>query len=46
MAHKGKVTSDVSYNPEDPPEAYTNVTVHTRLSEYMSRGKVGPWARV
>jgi hypothetical protein len=39
MAHKGKVTSDVSYNPEDPPEAYTNVTVHTRLSEYTSAAR-------
>jgi hypothetical protein len=33
------VTSDVSYNPEDPPEAYTNVTVHTRLSEYTSAAR-------
>jgi hypothetical protein len=36
MAHKGKATSDVSYNPEDPPEAYTNASVHTHLSEYTS----------
>jgi hypothetical protein len=36
MSHKGKATSDVSYNPEDSPKAYTNVSVHTRLSEYTS----------
>ena len=36
MAHKGKVTSDVNYNPADPPEAYSNTTVHSRLSEYNS----------
>jgi hypothetical protein len=34
MSHKGKATFDVSYNPEDPPEAYTNASIHTRLSEY------------
>ena len=34
MSHKGKATSDVSYNLEDPPEAYTNPSVHTRISEY------------
>jgi hypothetical protein len=34
MAHKGKATSDVNYNPEDGPEAYSNATVHSRLSEY------------
>jgi hypothetical protein len=36
MAHKGKVTSDVSYNLEDPPEAYSNPTVYTRINEYTS----------
>ena len=36
MAHKGKATSDVNYNPADPPEAYSNATVHSRLSEYNS----------
>ena len=36
MAHKGKATSDVSYNPDDPPEAYTNPTAYDRISEYTS----------
>jgi hypothetical protein len=39
MAHNGKATSDVSYNPEDPPEAYTNASVHTRLSGYTSAAR-------
>jgi hypothetical protein len=44
MAYKGKATSDVSYNPEDPPGAYTNASVHTRLSEYTlaARSVHGP----
>jgi hypothetical protein len=36
MAHKGKVTSDISYNPDDPPEAYTNPTVYDHINEYTS----------
>jgi hypothetical protein len=36
MAHKGKAMSDVAYNPEDPPEAYTNASIHSRHSEYTS----------
>ena len=44
MAHKGKATSDVDYNPKDPPSAYTNETVHNRLSQYteMARSVHGP----
>jgi hypothetical protein len=39
MAHKSKATSDVNYNPEDGPEAYRNVTAHSRLSEYTSMAR-------
>jgi hypothetical protein len=35
MAHKGRAMSDVSYNLEDPPSAYSNATVHNRLSQYI-----------
>ena len=28
MSHKGRVTSDVAYNPTDPPEAYTNPSIN------------------
>jgi hypothetical protein len=37
LAHKGKATtSEVTYNPADRPEAYTNASVHNKLSEYTS----------
>jgi hypothetical protein len=39
MAHKGKATSDVDYNPEDRPEAYNNASVHSCLSEYTSMAR-------
>jgi hypothetical protein len=39
MAHKGKATSDVTYNPDDGPEAYTNPAVHSRLSLYTAMAK-------
>jgi hypothetical protein len=39
MAHKGKATFDVSYNPEDPPEAYNNLSVYTRINEYTSAAR-------
>jgi hypothetical protein len=39
IAHKGKATSDVTYNPNDGPEAYRNPTVFSRLSEYTSRAQ-------
>jgi hypothetical protein len=39
MAHKGKATSDVSYNPEDLSEVYTNPTIYTRINEYTSAAR-------
>jgi len=36
LAHKGKATSDVTFNPQDPPEVYSNASVHSRLSGYTS----------
>jgi hypothetical protein len=36
MAHKGKATSDVTYNPDDGPEAYANPAVYSRLHEYIA----------
>ena len=36
MAHKGKATTDVAYNPEDPPSVYSNESVHSRLDGYTS----------
>jgi hypothetical protein len=37
MAHKGKATSDVNYNPEDGPKAYSNPVVYSHLSEYTAK---------
>ena len=36
LAHKRKATSDVTFNLQDPPEAYNNASVHSRLSGYTS----------
>jgi hypothetical protein len=39
MAHKGKATSDVTYNLEDRSEVYDNPTFYNRLSEYTTVAK-------
>ena len=39
MAHKGKATSNVDYNLENSPSAYSNATVHSRLNEYTSMAR-------
>jgi hypothetical protein len=37
LAHKGKATTlEVTYNPTNGPKAYTNASVHSKLSEYTS----------
>jgi hypothetical protein len=36
MAHKGKATSDVTYNPNDGPEAYNKPAVYNHLHEYTA----------
>jgi hypothetical protein len=36
MAHKGKATSDVTYNPDDGPEAYNNPAVYNCLHDYTA----------
>ena len=40
LAHKGKATSDVAHNPEDPHSAYNNESVHSRLDGYTSMARV------
>jgi hypothetical protein len=39
MAHNNKAMSDVTYNPEDGPEAYSNPAVQSHLSEYTAMAK-------
>ena len=40
LAHKGKATSDITYNPKDLPSAYSNESVHSRLDGYTSMARV------
>ena len=40
LAHKGKATSDVAYNPERPPSAYSNKSIHSCLDGYTSMARV------
>ena len=39
MSHKGKATSDVQYNPDDPPSAYNNPSAYSRLASYSEVAK-------
>lgn len=38
MAHKGKA-SEVTFNPDDPPTAYTNPVSYNRITAYTQGGK-------
>jgi hypothetical protein len=40
QTHKGKATTpEVTYNPTNRSEAYTNASVHNKLSEYTSAAR-------
>ncbi|TVU17445.1 hypothetical protein EJB05_33483, partial [Eragrostis curvula] len=39
LSHKGKATANIQYNPDDPPKAYSNPSVHSRLSSYSEVAK-------
>ena len=39
LARKGKATSNVTYNPDDPPSAYSNPSVHSRIQAYTDVGR-------
>jgi hypothetical protein len=36
IGHKGKATSDVTYNPEGGPKLYSNLAVYSRLMSTLS----------
>ena len=40
LAHKGKATSNVVYNLEDPPSAYSNESIYNHLDGYTSMARV------
>jgi len=44
LSKKGKATANIDFNPEDPPEAYSDPSIHSRVSEYtaMARQVHGP----
>jgi hypothetical protein len=44
LSHKGKATDNITYNTDDPAEAYSNPSAHTRISDYtsMARSVHGP----
>ena len=39
MAHMGKATSDVAFDPAAPPEAYSKPNIDTRVTRYTEIGK-------
>jgi hypothetical protein len=39
LAHMGKAKSDIVYNPDAGPEAYTNSSIHTRLTAYTEAAR-------
>jgi hypothetical protein len=39
LAHKRKVTSDVTFSLDDPPESYSNSRAYTRISSYASKAR-------
>ena len=44
LSKKGKATADIDFNPEDPPEAYSHPSIHSRVTQYttMAREVHGP----
>jgi hypothetical protein len=45
MAHKGKASSDVSFNPDDPAKAYTNSSAYEKITEYMTAARSIHWPK-
>jgi hypothetical protein len=39
LAHMGPTSSNIEYNPDAGPEAYTNSSVHTRLTSYAEAAR-------
>jgi hypothetical protein len=40
LAYKGKATaSETTYNPDDPPEAYNNPSIHSHFTTYAETGR-------
>jgi hypothetical protein len=39
IAHKGKAKADVTFNVDDPPEAYSNSTIQSHITRYVTTGR-------
>ena len=40
LSHKGKASASLTtYNPDDPPEAYSNPSIHSRINVYTETGR-------
>jgi hypothetical protein len=39
IAHKGKGKADVTFNVDDPPEAYSNPTIQSRITRYVTTAR-------
>jgi hypothetical protein len=39
IAHKGKAKADVTFNVDDPPEAYSNPTILSRITRYVTTAR-------
>jgi hypothetical protein len=39
IAHKGKAKADVTFNVDDPPEAYINPTIESRITRYVTTAR-------
>jgi hypothetical protein len=39
IAHKGKAKADVTFNVDDPPEAYSNPTIQSRITRYVTTAR-------
>jgi hypothetical protein len=35
IAHKGKAKADITFNVDDPPKAYSNPTIQSRITRYV-----------
>jgi hypothetical protein len=40
LSHKGRATAiKTTYNPDDPPKAYSNPSIHSRINAYTETGR-------
>ena len=35
----GKATANINFNPEDPPKAYSDPSIYSRVSEYTTMAR-------